>query len=179
MRDSAARRLTWLTLERCVTGKTKLQGFGCDGYFAEFAVIDARNALILPESLDVVEAAPLFCAGLTAFHGIDDCGLEPGQWIAVIGVGGLGHMGVQYAKAMELKVIAIDILDTKLEEAKKQGAEYAFNSKTQKDYIQKIIELTGGGVDAAVNFTASKQARARCNPTDSSRSALLTDTPGL
>ena len=82
----------------CVTGKQKIQGFSCDGYFQEYVCVDARNTMVLPEELDVTSAAPLFCAGVTAFHGVEDCGLKPGQWMAVIGCGGLGHMGIQYAK---------------------------------------------------------------------------------
>jgi len=142
----------------CVTGKTKMQGFSADGFFQEYVVADARNAMILPEGLDTAEAAPLFCAGVTAYHGVEDCELEPGQWMAIIGCGGLGHLGVQYAKAMGLKVIGLDIADHALEEAKAQGADHVFNSMTDKEYQKKILEITGGGVDAAVNFTAAKRS---------------------
>lgn len=109
-----------------------MQGFGRDGFFQEYVVVDARNVMKLPAGLDVAEAAPLFCAGVTSYHGVEDCGLQPGQWIAVIGCGGLGHLGVQYAKAMGLKVIGIDIIDGQLEEAKNQGADHVFNSMTDK-----------------------------------------------
>src|SRR3978361_314692 len=56
----------------CVTGKTKMQGFTVDGYFQEYVVVDARAAMVLPQGLDVYTAAPLFCAGVTAFHGVQD-----------------------------------------------------------------------------------------------------------
>lgn len=69
------------------------------------------------------------------------------------------RQGVQYAKAMGLKVIGLDISDPQLETAKESGADYVFNTMTDKDYQKKILELTGGGVDAAVNFTASKKVR--------------------
>jgi len=141
----------------CVKG-CQMQGFSVDGYFQEYVVVDARTAMVLPKELDPKTAAPLFCAGVTAFHGIDDCELKPGQWVAVIGCGGLGHLGVQYAKAMGLKVIGLDISDIQLETATASGADYVFNSMTDKDYVKKILELTGGGVDAAVNFTASKKS---------------------
>lgn len=136
----------------------KMQGFSEDGYFAEYAVVEARGTMILPEGMDTVSAAPLFCAGVTAFHGVEDCHLQPGQWMAIIGTGGLGHLGVQYAKAMGLKVIGIDLSDDQLEAAKSCGADYTFNPMTDKDYIKKIQDMTDGGVDAAVNFTASKKA---------------------
>jgi propanol-preferring alcohol dehydrogenase len=66
-------------------------------------------------------------------------------------------LGVQYAKAMGLNVIGLDISDVQLETATSSGADYVFNSMTDKDYVKKIIDLTGGGVHAAVNFTASKK----------------------
>jgi propanol-preferring alcohol dehydrogenase len=141
----------------CTKG-VKMQGFGEDGYFAEYAVVEARGTMILPQGIDVTTAAPLFCAGVTAFHGVEDCELQPGQWMAIIGTGGLGHLGIQYAKAMGLKIIGIDLSDDQLEAAKACGADYTFNPITDKDYVKKIQELTGGGVDAAVNFTASKKA---------------------
>jgi D-arabinose 1-dehydrogenase-like Zn-dependent alcohol dehydrogenase len=65
--------------------------------------------------------------------------------------------GVQYAKAMGLKVIGLDISDIQLETATASGADYVFNTMTDKEYVKKVIELSGGGVDAAVNFTASKK----------------------
>jgi propanol-preferring alcohol dehydrogenase len=69
-----------------------MQGFTVDGYFQEYIIVDARQAMKLPPGLDVKTAAPLFCAGVTAYHGVEDCELKPGQWMAVIGCGGLGHL---------------------------------------------------------------------------------------
>lgn len=113
-------------------------------------------------TVDPKYAAPLFCAGVTAYHGIADCELPSGSWIAVIGCGGLGHMGIQYAKAMGYKVIGIDITDAALEEAKSCGADHVLNSMSDKEYKKKMIEITGGGVHAAVNFTASKKSYDDC-----------------
>ncbi|ORY04288.1 chaperonin 10-like protein, partial [Clohesyomyces aquaticus] len=142
----------------CEKGTTKMQGFSRDGYFQEYVCVDARETMVLPSELDVKTAAPLFCAGVTAYHGVEDCGLEPGQWMAIIGCGGLGHLGVQYAKAMGYKVIGLDIADQALEEAKNCGADHVFNTMIEKDWQKRVIEITGGGADAAVNFTASKKA---------------------
>jgi propanol-preferring alcohol dehydrogenase len=86
-------------------------------------------------------SAPLFCAGVTAYHGIAD---------------------IQYAKALGYKVIGIDITEAALEEARNCGADYVFNSMSDKDYKKKITELTDGGVHAAVNFTASKKSYDDC-----------------
>jgi alcohol dehydrogenase, propanol-preferring len=70
-----------------------MSGFSRDGYFQEYAAVDARNMMVLPDGLDPKDAAPLFCAGVTAFHAINDLKLAPGSWVAVIGCGGLGHLG--------------------------------------------------------------------------------------
>ncbi|KAF2012318.1 NAD(P)-binding protein [Aaosphaeria arxii CBS 175.79] len=142
----------------CATGKTKMQGFTLDGYFQEYAVVDARETMVLPEGLDPKTAAPLFCAGVTAYHGVQDCELQPGQWMAIVGCGGLGHLGIQYAKAMGYKVVGLDVADQALEEAKKCGADHVFNSLSDPDWQRKVVEVTGGGADAVVNFTASKKS---------------------
>jgi D-arabinose 1-dehydrogenase-like Zn-dependent alcohol dehydrogenase len=91
---------------RCETGNQKLQGFVADGYFAEYAVVDWQNAVKLPENLDMSKTAPLFCAGITAFHSVDSCELKAGDWLAVIGCGGLGQYAIQYAKAVSLNISA-------------------------------------------------------------------------
>lgn len=134
-----------------------------DGYFAEYAVIDYHNAIVLPSSLDPVAAAPLFCAGVTAFHAIDDLKIPAGSWVAIIGCGGLGLLGIQYALAMGYKVIGIDTAGPAREEAQEAGASYVFDPTAKADgktHTERILEITGGGVDAAVNFTASKRAYA-------------------
>ena len=70
-----------------------MPGHGCDGFFQEYVVVHYKNAIVLPPGLDAAEAAPLFCAGVTSYHGIADLGLPAGSFIAVIGCGGLGHLG--------------------------------------------------------------------------------------
>lgn len=140
-----------------------MQGFGIDGYFAEYAVADWHNAMVLPPNLDPVAAAPLFCAGVTAFNGINGLKLEPGSWVAVIGCGGLGLMGIQYALAMGYKVIGIDTAAVPREEALAAGASHVFDPSAKADakgrtHVDQILEITGKGVDAAVNFTNSKRA---------------------
>ncbi|KAI0139682.1 chaperonin 10-like protein [Pestalotiopsis sp. NC0098] len=144
----------------CEKGEVKMAGFSLDGYFSEYAVVDARNMMVLPEGLSPNEAAPLFCAGVTAYNSINNIKLEPGKWVAIIGCGGLGHLAIQYAKAMGYRVIGLDVAQGALEEARYSGAEHVFNSLADADYVQKIQAITAGGVDAAVNFTASGRAYA-------------------
>jgi alcohol dehydrogenase, propanol-preferring len=114
----------------------------------------------VPESLVSGEICCVDLLTRLAFHAVDSCALKPGQWLAVIGAGGLGQLAVQYAKAMEANVVAIDINDTTLENAKAQGANAIFNSKTNPDYVEEIKKLTNGGVHAAAVFSNAKQAYA-------------------
>ncbi|EDU43330.1 AdhP Zn-dependent alcohol dehydrogenase [Pyrenophora tritici-repentis] len=145
----------------CETGNQKLQGVVVDGYFAEYAVVDWQNAIKLPETLDMSCTAPLFCAGITAFHSVDGCELEEGEWLAVVGCGGLGQYAIQYAKAMGYKTIGLDISDAQLDMAKKVGADAVFNSMTNKNYVEEVKKLTGGkGCHAAAVYSASYAAYA-------------------
>ncbi|CAI6334842.1 unnamed protein product [Periconia digitata] len=145
---------------RCENGNSQLQGFAVDGFFAEYAVVDWQNAVVLPEILDMKKTAPLFCAGITSFHSVDSCEMQEGQWLAVIGCGGLGQYAIQYAKAMGYKTIGLDISDAQLEQAKKVGADAVFNSMTNKDYVDEIKKLTGKGCHAAAVYSASNAAYA-------------------
>ncbi|EFQ89830.1 hypothetical protein PTT_13758 [Pyrenophora teres f. teres 0-1] len=145
----------------CETGNQKLQGVVVDGYFAEYAVVDWQNVIKLPETLDMSRMAPLFCAGITAFHSVDGCELKEGEWLAVVGCGGLGQYAIQYAKAMGYKTIGLDISDAQLEMAKKVGADAVFNSMTNKNYVEEVKNLTGGkGCHAAAVYSASYAAYA-------------------
>jgi propanol-preferring alcohol dehydrogenase len=97
----------------------------------------------LPEGLDFIEAAPLLCAGVTTYKGIKETDTKPGDWIVISGVGGLGHLAVQYAKAMGLKVAAVDVADEKLTLARELGAELTVNARTE-DPVARIQAATGG-----------------------------------
>ncbi|KAF2206239.1 hypothetical protein CERZMDRAFT_53564 [Cercospora zeae-maydis SCOH1-5] len=142
----------------CLGGKQKLHGFSTDGFFAEYAVVDAQNCVRLPDAIDVKTAAPYFCAGLTAFHSVDSCDLTEGQWLAVVGAGGLGQFAIQIGKAMKLKIIAVDINDETLSLSKELGADAVYNSRSNEGYVADIKQLTQGGVDAACVFSAANAA---------------------
>lgn len=148
----------------CIHGNAKLHGFFTDGFFAEYAAIDYRNCIILPESLDLKTSSPIFCAGVTAFNGVSSCDCQPGDWIAIVGCGGLGQLGIQYAKALGLNIIGIDINDDILQIANELGADLTYNTITQKDYIENIKALTCGGCHAAVVFSAAGAAYAGVPP---------------
>ncbi|PLB50102.1 GroES-like protein [Aspergillus steynii IBT 23096] len=142
----------------CDQGTGKLHGFTTHGHFAEYSLADARNSMVLPDGIDMVATAPLFCAGVTAYHAVKQCNLKPGQWIAVIGCGGLGHLAIQYAKAMGIRVIGVDISDPQLESAKGLGADITYNSLSNPTYAEELKKITGGGAHAAAVFSASNAA---------------------
>ena len=90
------------------------------------------------------DAAPLMCAGITSYKGIKETQAKPGEWMVILGVGGLGHLGVEYAKAMGLHVRAVDIDDVKLAHAKKLGSDALINAKLGGP-VAEVIRATGGG----------------------------------
>ncbi|KAK5682935.1 hypothetical protein LTS10_004463 [Elasticomyces elasticus] len=141
----------------CINGAPQIQGFGIDGMFAEYAAVDYRNAMILPGNLDIETSAPYFCGGITAFHSVDSCDLKPGQWMAVVGCGGLGQVGISIAKAMGFKVVGLDINNETLSVAKKCGADVTLNSRNA-NCEAALREATGGGADAAVVFSNAQAA---------------------
>ena len=98
-------------------------GYSVNGSFGEYMLVDAKFAAHIPKGADPVEIAPILCAGVTVYKGLKVSEARPGQWVVISGVGGLGHIAVQYAKAMGLRVAAVDIADDKLELATSFGAE--------------------------------------------------------
>ncbi len=135
-------------------------GYSVNGTFAQFGLADPDFVARLPDSLDFGPAAPVLCAGVTVYKGLKETEVRPGEWVAVSGVGGLGHMAVQYAKAMGMHVVAADIFDDKLALAKKLGADITINGK-DKDAIEQVQKATGGvhgALVTAVSPIAMEQA---------------------
>jgi propanol-preferring alcohol dehydrogenase len=104
-------------------------GYTKNGGFAEFILADPNYVAHIPDGLAAAEAAPLICAGITTYKGIKVTEAKPGEWLVISGVGGLGHLAVQYAKVMGLRVCAVDIDDGKLDHAKRLGADLVVNAK--------------------------------------------------
>lgn len=149
----------------CEKGTSTVQGFASDGYFQEYVAIDHRNAAKLPPGMPMENLAPIFCAGVTSYHSVMDTLSDlpnsppPSTWIAIIGCGGLGHLGIQYLHALHYRIIAIDLSPTALTEALSSGADHTFNPSTDPTYVSKIRALTDGkGVHAAINYTNSVPA---------------------
>ncbi|WP_104109177.1 alcohol dehydrogenase AdhP [Arthrobacter sp. N199823] len=118
-------------------------GYSVDGSFGEYMLVDAEFAPRIPEGADPVEIAPVLCAGVTVYKGLKMTEARPGQWVVISGIGGLGHIAVQYAVAMGLRVAAVDIAEDKLALARKHGAEITVNAMTE-DPVEAIQAQTGG-----------------------------------
>jgi len=135
--------------------KQKITGVTVDGGYAEFVKVPASHATKIPDGLSSVDAAPLFCAGVTVYRALKHAKIQPGQRLAVFGVGGLGHLAVQIGLGLGSIVIAIDVSDEKLAHAKSLGAASTLNSAS----INVVKELRrAGGVHVALVTSAAKAA---------------------
>ncbi|HFI0115483.1 TPA: alcohol dehydrogenase AdhP [Streptococcus suis] len=151
--------------EYCTTGRETLcrtvknAGYSVDGGMAEQCIVTADYAVKVPDGLDPAQASSITCAGVTCYKAIKEAHLEPGQWIAIYGAGGLGNLAVQYAKKVfNAHVIAVDINNDKLELAKEVGADVTINGLEVEDVPGYIKEITGGGVHSTVVTAVSKVA---------------------
>ena len=135
-------------------------GYSVNGGFAEYALADADYVGHLPSNVGFVEIAPVLCAGVTVYKGLKVTDTRPGNWVVISGIGGLGHMAVQYAKAMGLNVAAVDVDDAKLDLARRLGATVTVNARTNDPvaYLKKEIGGAHGVLVTAVSPKAFEQA---------------------
>ena len=139
--------------DQCVSGWETLceeqqnSGYSIDGTFSEYAVADATYVVPVPAEVSALDAAPLTCAGVTTYKAIKVANIQPSERVAIYGIGGLGHLAVQYARLVGGTVIAVDIDDAKLELARELGADHVVNAATS-DPVAAIEAL--GGADVAV-----------------------------
>ena len=142
--------------EVCVSqyAQPQIGGVSIDGGYAEYMKVPAEFALPLPPELDFAAAAPMFCAGLTVYAGFKNAHLRAGQRAAVLGVGGLGHLAIPIAKAMEAEVIAITSSESKVELSRKLGATQVISGS--EDIGQKLHDA--GGADVVLSTTIDPKA---------------------
>jgi len=135
-------------------------GYSVNGGFAEYVLADPDYVGRLPGNVSFVEAAPILCAGVTVYKGLKATDTRPGDWVVVSGIGGLGHMAVQYAKAMGLNVVAVDVSETKLQLARKLGASLGVNARDADPaaFVKKEIGGAQGVLVTAVSPRAFEQA---------------------
>ena len=158
--------LPWLgyacgTCDYCVSGwetlclEQKNMGYSIDGGFGEYATAYARYVVKVPDGVDPFDAAPLTCAGVTTYKAIKVAGTRSSDLVAVFGVGGLGHMAIQYARIAGARIVAVDLHDEKLELARGLGAEFTVNA-AKEDPAAAIQQL--GGADQAIALAVSPKS---------------------
>jgi len=149
------------TCDHCVSGwetlclEQKNTGYSIDGGLGEYATAYARYVVKVPDGVDPLDAAPLTCAGVTTYKAIKVAGTRSSDLTAVFGVGGLGHLAIQYAAIAGGRVIAVDLIDEKLELARELGAEFTVNA-AKEDPVEAIQQL--GGADQAIALAVSPRA---------------------
>ncbi len=152
------------TCEFCTNGQDELHcekqtnaGYSSPGTFQEYALSDARYASRIPEGVTDEEAGPIMCGGVTAYVGCKRSAVKPGQWVVISGAGGgLGHLAVQYAKAMGMRVIAIDGGEDKAKLCKSLGAEVFIDFQTCKDPVAEVKKITTYGAHGVIVTAATK-----------------------
>jgi len=132
-------------------------GYSVNGGFAEYVLADPDFVGHLPKNVGFVEIAPVLCAGVTVYKGLKVTDTRPGDWVVISGIGGLGHLAVQYACAMGLKVAAVDIDDAKLALARRLGATVTVNA-LKEDPATVIRRETGGGAQGVLVTAVSPKA---------------------
>ncbi|WP_375313873.1 alcohol dehydrogenase AdhP [Bradyrhizobium sp. A5] len=155
-----------MSCEYCETGWETLcehqhnTGYSVNGGFAEYVIASAVFAAKLSATVDFAAIAPILCAGVTTYKGLKETEAKPGEWVVISGVGGLGHVAIQYAKSMGLKVVAVDIAEDKLKLARGTGADLAVNA-LEADAVDKVLAATGGGAHGVLVTAVSTAAFAQ------------------
>jgi propanol-preferring alcohol dehydrogenase len=133
-----------LTAWETICASETFTGYSVNGAFAQYLIADPNYVAHIPAGLSAAAAAPIICAGVTSYKGLKQTEARPGEWVVISGIGGLGHLGIQYAKHMGLKVCAVDIEDSKLALAKTLGADATVNA-TVGDPVAAVLKATSGG----------------------------------
>ncbi|WP_448031057.1 alcohol dehydrogenase AdhP [Bradyrhizobium liaoningense] len=155
-----------MACEYCETGWETLcehqhnTGYSVNGGFAEYVIASAAFTAKLPATVDFAAIAPILCAGVTTYKGLKETEARPGEWVVISGVGGLGHVAIQYAKAMGLKVVAVDIAEDKLALAREAGADLAVDALAA-GAVDKVLAATGGGAHGVLVTAVSTAAFAQ------------------
>jgi propanol-preferring alcohol dehydrogenase len=145
----------------CVGGRETLcelqqnSGYSVNGTFAEYAVAPADFATLVPDGVSSEDGAPLTCAGVTTFKAVKVAGVAPAETVAVFGIGGLGHLALQYARIAGGFAVAVDVEGAKLEMATELGADHVVNAR-EVDPVEAVQRL--GGADVAIALAASAES---------------------
>lgn len=149
--------------EYCETGwetlceRQRNTGYSVNGAYAEYVLASAPFVGHLPANTDFVAMAPILCAGVTTYKGLKETEARPGEWVVISGIGGLGHVAIQYAKAMGLHVAALDVAPDKLDLAQRLGADLTINASAA-DAVEQVVRETGGGAHGVLVTAVSPAA---------------------
>ncbi|GAA4991853.1 alcohol dehydrogenase AdhP [Kitasatospora paranensis] len=147
--------------DHCVTGWETLclqqhnSGYSVDGAYAQYALAHGDYVVPVPDGIDPMDAAPLSCAGVTTYKAVKIGGARPGSRVLVSGIGGLGHLALQYARIFGAETVAVDVTDAKLDLARELGADHVVDARTQ-DVAAEVQRL--GGADAAISLAVSNES---------------------
>ncbi len=145
-------RTGWETL----CGAQQNTGYSVNCGFADYALADPNFVGHLPAGLEYGNAAPLLCAGVTVYKGLKEPEARPGEWVAISGIGGLGHVAVQYARAMGMHVAAIDVRHSALALARDLGADLTVNAASQ--HVGAVLQQGAGGMHGVLVTAVSPAA---------------------
>ena len=149
------------TCKHCLTGWETLclqqhnTGYSVDGCYGEYFLAEAAFAAKVPDGIDPFDAAPLTCAGVTTYKAVKVGNVRPADLVAISGVGGLGHLAIQYAKIFGGTVAAIDVTDEKLQLAKDLGADFTIDARTEDP---AAILQSHGGADVAIGLAVDDKS---------------------
>jgi len=150
--------------EHCMQGwetvcaKQHQTGFVTDGCFAEYVVANATYVGKIPDNLPLEQASPILCAGVTTYKGLKETEVRPGQWVAIVGAsGGLGHVAMQYAKLMGMKILAIDFGQDKIDYCIAHGAHGGVDV-SKPDVVKRVKDITDGGPHGVLVLAPSTKA---------------------
>lgn len=134
----------------CINGQ--VPGIAYDGGYADHVLVPVNALASIPDDLSAQDAAPLLCAGITTFNALRESGARPGDLVAILGIGGLGHLGVQYARRMGFETVAIARGTSKKEQAEALGAHHYIDS-TATD-VAEALQALGGASTILATVTA-------------------------
>lgn len=149
--------------EFCLTGWETLcksqtnTGYSVNGTFAEYVLVDPNYVAHLPANVAFSPIAPILCAGVTVYKALKETEAKPGEWVVISGVGGLGHLAIQYAKAMGLHVVAVDVVTDKIQLAKSVGVDLAVDAR-DPNAAARILKATDGGAHGVLVTAVSPSA---------------------
>ncbi|MFE7243349.1 alcohol dehydrogenase AdhP [Streptomyces sp. NPDC057582] len=147
--------------DHCVSGWETLclqqqnSGYSVDGSHTEYALAHGSYAVPVPDGIDPLDAAPLTCAGVTTYKAVKLSGVRPGTRALISGIGGLGHLALQYARIFGAETIAVDVTDEKLALARELGADHVIDARVQ-NVAEEAQRL--GGADAAISLAVSNES---------------------